>query len=104
MRFNNATGSWQTWRSDLPAALQAVANFPTLYPHDLLLVAVDLDPDNSDVLSWEYSQRGSGEHMDYYEWFEFINFGDGNISEEWPFTVRCARGMARFEDRGEPLP
>jgi hypothetical protein len=90
VRFDNATGSWQTWRSDLPAALQAVANFPTLYPRDLLLVAVDLDPDNSDVPSWEYSQRASDDHMDVYEdpdAFEFIHFGFWN-SEGWPFTVR----------------
>ena len=66
----------------------AVANFPTLYPRDLLLVAVDLDPDNSDVLNWDYSQRASGDHMDYYDDFQFIHFGWWGSNDGWPFTVR----------------
>jgi len=88
LRFDNATGGWQTWRSDLPLAVQAVANFPTLYPRDLLLVRVDMDPDNSDVLHWEYSQRASDIHMEYYRDFDFIHFGHWGDREGWPFTVR----------------
>ena len=82
VRFDNATGSWQTWRSDLPAALQAVANFPTLYPRDLLLIAVDLDLDHTELTHWHYELPQTHDHLAY------TRFALGSQDDPRPFTAR----------------
>ena len=82
LRFDNATGSWQTWRSDLPAALQTVANFPTLYPRDLLLVAVGMDLDWPELTDWHYELPHTHDHLAY------TRFALGSQDDPRPFTAR----------------
>ena len=82
LRFDNATGGWQTWRSDLPTALQAVANFPTLYPRDLLLVAVDMDLDWPELTNWRYELPWTHDHLAY------TRFTLGSHDDPRPFTAR----------------